>query len=82
MSSNLSTMNAMLQQAEAAGRQAYAENASRAPYAHPKVAELCNRLPVDGATRQGGSIRIYQAFTRGFDLAADEAAAAVLADAT
>lgn len=69
-------MNAgALERAEAAGRAAYVEGRPAAPAADATVCELIAGMPV-GA----GALDIMRAFTRGRDAAADEAAAAAIAD--
>lgn len=62
--------------AYAVGRAAYSEGRPRAAGADGIVRALIDGLPVGG-----GAVPVFEAFARGFDAAADEAAAQVLADA-
>lgn len=59
--------------AETAGRAAYAENAPAAPWADATVRGL-----VEGLAVGGGAAQIFEAFTRGYQSAADTAAQAIL----
>lgn len=69
------TTTELLRRVEDAGRQAYTAGRPAAPSADPLVRDLIKDMPVGG-----GAIEIFEAFTRGRDAAADEAAAKLLAD--